>query len=132
MLDAGCSPDDRDKLSCVPLHVALLRKEADGTVRTLLDAGADARAVNGAGMSPLHVAAVNWPVAIRTLVRAGADAHTQTVSGDTPFSLAIRERQVRTLSALMDVKAHVPPPLDVHTTLSVGHAHASVSEWVWS
>jgi ankyrin repeat protein len=56
-------------------------------------AGADVDAVDGAGMTPLHFAAVNCNVsALRLLVEFGADIDRQRPSdGSTPFHLLLRD-----------------------------------------
>lgn len=55
-LDAGCSPHSRDDAGNTPLHHAAAHHAHEGAA-LLLQAGADPRAPNAAGISPAQVAA---------------------------------------------------------------------------
>ena len=61
------------------------------TVRLLLQAGADAKAVNRYGVSPLSLAAMNGNAAmIEALLDAGADANASLSDGQTMVMIAAR------------------------------------------
>ena len=69
-----------------PLHYASLYA-GPATVRRLLAAGADPRAVNEAGATPLMWAVANMET-LRILLEAGADPNARTADGHTALSIA--------------------------------------------
>ena len=57
MLDAAAPVDARDSQGCTPLFRAVWNSRGDGdTIRVLRSYGADPRAPNGRGVSPLKLA----------------------------------------------------------------------------
>ena len=59
------------------------------SIQALLKAGADVRARNEDGLTPLHDAAeYGTPESIQVLLKAGADAKAKSQHGITPWDLA--------------------------------------------
>jgi ankyrin repeat protein len=72
------------------LHWAVRADDLE-TVRLLLRAGADAKAVNRYGVSPLSLAAMNGnPAVIEALIGAGADPNASLSDGQTMVMIAAR------------------------------------------
>ena len=69
-----------------PLHIAVQKGRTE-VVGALLRRGADARALNAVGCSPLHFA--DSPEMTERLLKAGADANAPAWSDITPLHLAI-------------------------------------------
>lgn len=77
----------------------------------LLDAGADARASEANGTTPLHWAAHNGDAElVQRLLRAGADAGAVNHYGATPMSEAALRGDIGILRALLDAGADVESP----------------------
>ena len=75
-------------------------------VDLLLNAGADAKAVNEYGATALYAAAANPGAAITVkLLAAGADPNAHLLSGETPLMKAAREGNLETVRALLSGKA---------------------------
>jgi ankyrin repeat protein len=61
------------------------------TVARLIEAGADANALDNNGTTPLHRAVRNrCAAAVRALLDGGADARSRNKSGSTPMQLAVQ------------------------------------------
>ena len=61
-----------------------------GTIRVLIDAGADINAANKRGWTPLHLAAsAGLEEAVEVLLARGADTDCQDLRGRTPLHLAV-------------------------------------------
>jgi len=89
------------------LHQAVLADDLDG-VRRLLAAGADARAANRLGVTPLQLAAVNGNAGIaRLLLAAGAPVDAVLPEGETILMTAARTGRVELLSLLLQRGADV-------------------------
>jgi ankyrin repeat protein len=72
------------------LHWAVRADDLE-TVRLLLHAGADAKAVNRYGVSPLSLAAMNGtPAVVEALLNAGADPNASLSDGQTMIMIAAR------------------------------------------
>ena len=70
------------------LHVAAENSHVEVT-QSLLNAGADIRALASKGRSPLHVSAMNGRIEVMsTLIEAGADLDAQDSKGLVPLHLA--------------------------------------------
>ena len=92
-----------------PLHLAALRNDGD-EVERLLQSGADPRAKNAAGATPLHYGAGSDRV-VRLLLKAGADPNAVSAAGMRPLhSAAARPgstgigRQLLDAGAMVDAK----------------------------
>lgn len=91
----------------VALFRALERNDLPAVER-LLKAGADAKAANRYGVTPLHVAATNGSAAaIERLVAAGADVNAQLPDGETVLMTAARTGQPDAIKALVNKGANV-------------------------
>ena len=93
------------------LHIAAAAYRVD-MVRSLLAAGADARARNRRGGEPLHDSATGAPGSlawdpsaqaqvIALLIAAGADPNTRDQGGTTPLHKAVRTRCAAAVEALI-------------------------------
>jgi ankyrin repeat protein len=105
-----------------PSRAAVNAPEVDGTtalhwavraddyemVQLLLHAGADAKASNRYGVTPLTLASTNGSAAmIETLLNAGADVNTTVPDGETVLMTAARTGKVDALKALIAHGANV-------------------------
>lgn len=84
-----------------PLHVAARRADPD-TVTFLLEKGADPRARDNGGATPLHHASEG---SVPLLVRAGADPDARDNAGATPLHRAAEYGDVDVVRALLDAGA---------------------------
>lgn len=106
------------------LHLA-----ADGPgpefVRLLLQAGADPNAEDGAGQTPMHVAAFSGDCdSLRELLAYGfPDA--QDCSGNTPLHLAIYEERIEAIRMLSSRSSIDIPNSDGLTALDLAESHRS-------
>lgn len=83
------------------LHLAAHQDDL-AAVKSLLAAGADAKATNRYGVTPLSLACVNGSDGIvRALLDAGADANTTLRGGETVLMTAARTGRVEPLKALL-------------------------------
>lgn len=90
----------RDRTGCTPLMWAAERGDAP-TVRRLLEAGADARAVSTFGFTALGQAAANDAAEVVALMLdAGVPVDQPTIGGRTPLQLAL-EAQARHAAELL-------------------------------
>jgi Ankyrin repeats (many copies) len=98
LVTRGAMVRARNRFGDEPLHSACAgipgsqfwNPEAQsGTIRFLIEAGADPNAVNKRGVSPLHVAVrTRCAAAVRTLLALGADPGRTNKNGSTPMLLA--------------------------------------------
>ncbi len=99
------------------LHVAAAAYDA-AMARQLVDRGADPRAINRRGATPLHCAADGGPDSkhwnptrqadvIEYLVRAGADPNAPDTGGVAPLHRAVRSRCAAAVGALLSLGADV-------------------------
>lgn len=99
---AATSPD-----GTTGLHWAAHRDDLQ-SARRLLKAGADARAANRFGATPLSEACVNGNGAmVDLLLKAGADANGTLPSGETMLMIASRTGKVEAVRALITAGANV-------------------------
>jgi uncharacterized protein len=90
-----------------PLHWAS-RNDDVATARRLLDAGADAKAVNRYGVTPLALACTNGSAAmVRLLLEHGADANSAGPGGETALMTCSRTGKVEAVKALIAAGANV-------------------------
>lgn len=111
LLAAGADANARDKRDSSPLDLAALGGHRE-IVRLFVDqAGADVDAVDPAGYTVLHLAAMRNNVeAINLLVEAGANTEVQNQVGLTPFHLAAWELHAEAAGALFQRGANVDSP----------------------
>ena len=99
LLDAGADPNSaKNHRRSSPLHYAadghIIGPDWDAkrqvkTIQCLLDAGADIRAQDKNGATPLHRAVrTRCAAAVKCLLERGSDATLENKSGSTPFHLA--------------------------------------------
>src|SRR5690606_32416006 len=86
----AAGPDISTLVGSDDLHAAALRSNVK-RVRQLLASGADARATNAAGATPLHYGAGN-PRIVELLLRSGADPNALSIAGTTPLHVAATKR----------------------------------------
>ncbi len=88
-----------------PLHLAA-RAAQGAAVRMLLEAGADAHALNKSRDTPLHDAAKSGQIdAVQALLAAGVPIEARAPLGCTPLFSAIDAGQPATVEALLDAGA---------------------------
>ena len=89
------------------LHWAVESDDLEKT-RSLLKAGADAKAANRYGVTPLQLAAVNGNAEImRNLLDAGADPNAVLPEGETILMTAARTGSTKAIALLLDRGANV-------------------------
>ena len=74
----------RDEYGFTPLH-GVAGEDQFEMAEYLIRCGADVRAVNDSGVTPLHIAA--YPEMVRILVKYGADIEAREDGGGTPLHL---------------------------------------------
>jgi ankyrin repeat protein len=117
LLQAGADPNsaNTDRDGNAPLHAV---SSHNGTVQPVIDAGvrvmkeliargADARARNKRGATPLQFAAAQRPELVALLLAAGADVRAADVDGTTPLHRAAHGGQRDTVKLLLDRGADV-------------------------
>src|SRR5580692_8405867 len=96
------------------LHWAVRRDDL-ATADALIKAGADVKAANRYGVTPMALAATNGnPVMIRRLLDAGADANSANPGGETALMTAARTGKVDAVTVLLDRGANVNAKDAVH------------------
>ncbi|KAJ1494601.1 ankyrin repeat-containing domain protein [Baffinella frigidus] len=92
LLDAGAPIDQRgDASGSTPLHNSVARTFGVVITRLLVRKGADVKAKNSGGFTPLHIACRLGNEALALLlVQNGADVSAETNKGHTPLWYAIR------------------------------------------
>lgn len=100
----------RDEYEFTPLH-GVAGEDQFEMAEYLIRCGADVRAVNDSGVTPLHLAA--YPEMVRILVRYGADIEAREEGGGTPLHLKSEEpeglevmRELLKLGADVNAKDH--------------------------
>ncbi|MCE5247709.1 MAG: ankyrin repeat domain-containing protein [Candidatus Polarisedimenticolia bacterium] len=91
LLEAGADPRavSANATANTPLHAALAGRAGLQIVDALLARGADAGAVAGAGVTPLHLAAKRGDAAlVKRLLARGADPRAAMTTGRTPADVA--------------------------------------------
>ncbi len=89
------------------LHWAVLH-EADDLIDELLAAGADPKATNRYGITPLYLAAQNGSAtAIERLLDAGADPNEVSTEGETVLMTVTRSGNVAAARKLLEAGADV-------------------------
>ena len=113
------SPTDAlDAEGSTPLHHTARSGQPD-MVWDLIQAGADANALNTMGQTPLHVAASSRASRelVKNLIHARADSSLKDARGDTPVALAQRHQNPTFIAALIDCGLGEKPPIDGTTAL---------------
>jgi len=108
LLDRGASVDayGRNDLANQPLHAAAAGRH-HGVCRVLLAAGADVRATQHGGFTPLHQAAQHGDVEMTELfLSAGADPLALTADGRSAEDLAAAGGHADLAARLREVAAH--------------------------
>ena len=89
-----------------PLLLSACSAKTSDCAEYLLSIGASINATDGAGASPLHVAACDGATAtIKVLVAAGADCNQETPEGITPLVMAADCEQYEAMLALLRLGA---------------------------
>jgi len=102
LLGDGAAVDERRVDGTTALHWAVRSDHLD-VARLLLDAGANAAAVDRYGVTPLYLAAENGNAAmIRRLLDAGADPNSVDPAGETALMTAARTGVPDALRALLE------------------------------
>ncbi len=111
-----------------PLHVASAFGRVQ-VVKTLLEAGANAREINGKGESGLRWACLYGSFAIvRMLLKAGADPNCRDRRGCTPLCYAIFNQDYRCAAELLDAGAD-SENIDGNRTSVAALGDKSFLEW---
>ena len=124
LIDAGAKLNKKDSFGSTPLHSAAAAGQG-AAVDALLEAGADATAVNKAGWGTLHFAATHGEASVqivKSLLQYGADATISVQQGIrkiTPLYRAITAGHLGTVTALLD---HTKPG---EATPTITCAHVS-------
>lgn len=107
LVDLGMSPDVRsgNMMENTPLHAAVAGRQTE-MVRSLLQHGADANAVQGGGWRPLHGAAGNGDLTIVELLLAhGADKEARAANNQSALDLALQKGHGEVVAVLEDREA---------------------------
>lgn len=96
LLSAGASATAKEEdcfWDATPLHIALKRNLPLSAIKALVQAGADVKAVDDDGNTPLHFAVRNGSASLNSpicafLISAGADPDAKNSEGETPRDLA--------------------------------------------
>jgi hypothetical protein len=96
------------------LHLAARHSSAPAVIAALLEGGADPKAKDGKGVTPLHLAArhSSAPAVIAALLEGGADPKAK-VAGKTAFDLARNNAKVRGSDAYRQLREAQEQPKSV-------------------
>ncbi|KAJ6260516.1 Bifunctional solanapyrone synthase [Drechslerella dactyloides] len=98
-----------DRSQGTPLHWAAIEGQVEA-MEILLDAGADAEAVNTWYRTPLHLASrFGHLQAVRLLVEQGANLEARRDTNETPLHFAVEEGRYEVVKYLLDAGADVNP-----------------------
>ncbi len=108
LLSAGGHPNWRDVRGNTPLHAAIGGFANENVIRALLDADADPKQKNGAGLTALQMYVSRAPdngAGVVALLAAGADPNQKNPDGDTPLHSAIysghKSEKIEVVGALL-------------------------------
>jgi ankyrin repeat protein len=125
LLENGAEVDAQNLASLTPLMC--VEKNADNAV-LLIDAGANVRATDNKGRTPLHFAARNNNTDVAFfLLNAGADVNSRDNSGKTPLHLAFEKRWSQdTLLGFLDFM--LDKGADINAVASDGKSLLQIAE----
>ena len=90
LLESGAKPNVTDEFGATPAMRAITGRPSPTILRLLLDAGADAKAIDKEGNPLLHLAVkAKQPEAVRLLLEHGADPEMKDKANKTPLTVAI-------------------------------------------
>ncbi len=113
------------------LHWAVHRDDLEVT-QLLLEAGANANAINDFGVMPMSLAATNRNASIvRTLLDAGANADAALLTGETVLMRAAHSGDLEVVESLLehgaDINASEPVRLQTALMWALGEGHTNVA-----
>jgi ankyrin repeat protein len=124
-------PNAHTELKSYPMHFCAANGHAD-MARLLFSAGADARAQNGDGMQPIHVASLCGHTGVlRCLVEeCGVPHDVKSAKGSTPLQLAAQENMLGALVYLLGLSPSVAAMgMALMTACKKGHSDAVRILW---
>lgn len=130
LLRRGADVNTTDDEGFTPL-ISAAASGSGATLRALLGAGANVKAVNANGQTALHYHKGRSPV-ITELLSAGADANASDMAGSTPLHRAAGPGHLDALRALLAHPATTVDPVDrygatpLHRACEEGRVEAAV------